>query len=106
MLDIDGIDASPELPQLPSRVQSVGSVRRGHPGRAASAAGMRIVLDLKAEVKPDVFALKPVAEYGHRLVLDLYPLVPLDPLMALLESERVKEQQRRHRTLATRCRGA
>ena len=52
---------------------------------------MRIVLDLKSEVKPDLFALTPVAEYGHRLVLDLYPQVPLDPLMALLESERAKE---------------
>jgi len=40
-------------------------------------------------VKPQVFTLKPIAEYGHRLVLDLYPLVPLDPLAALIEeSER------------------
>jgi N-acetylmuramoyl-L-alanine amidase len=38
-----------------------------------------------------VFALKPVAEYGHRLVVDLYPLTPLDPLMALLESEAKKD---------------
>ncbi|MDH4174743.1 MAG: N-acetylmuramoyl-L-alanine amidase, partial [Betaproteobacteria bacterium] len=45
----------------------------------------RVVLDLKAEVRPQVFALKPVADYGHRLVLDLYPLVPPDPLVALLE---------------------
>src|SRR6267142_1972618 len=50
---------------------------------------VRLVLDLKAEVKPQVFTLKPIAEYGHRLVLDLYPLVPLDPLAALIEeSER------------------
>jgi N-acetylmuramoyl-L-alanine amidase len=45
----------------------------------------RVVLDLKAEVRPQVFALKPIADYGHRLVLDLYPLVPPDPLVALLE---------------------
>jgi len=45
----------------------------------------RVVLDLKSEVRPQVFALKPIAEYGHRLVLDLYPLVPPDPLVALLE---------------------
>jgi N-acetylmuramoyl-L-alanine amidase len=36
-------------------------------------------------VKPQVFSLKPVGEYGHRLVLDLYPVEPIDPLMALLE---------------------
>jgi len=45
----------------------------------------RVVLDLKAEVRPQLFALKPVADYGHRLVLDLYPVVPPDPLAALLE---------------------
>jgi N-acetylmuramoyl-L-alanine amidase len=46
---------------------------------------VRLVLDLKAEVKPQLFVLKPVAEYGYRLVLDVYPAKPFDPLMALLE---------------------
>lgn len=45
---------------------------------------VRVVLDLKQEVKPQIFVLKPVGEYGHRLVLDVYPLEPFDPLMALL----------------------
>ena len=35
---------------------------------------MRLVIELKGEVKPQVFTLKPVGEYGHRLVLDLYPV--------------------------------
>jgi len=47
---------------------------------------VRLVLDLKAEVKPQLFVLKPVGNYGHRLVLDLYPVVPPDPLRALLEA--------------------
>ena len=46
---------------------------------------VRLVLDLKAEVKPQLFVLKPVAEYGYRLVLDVYPAHPVDPMMALLE---------------------
>ncbi len=46
---------------------------------------VRLVLDLKAEVKPQLFDLKPVKDYGHRLVLDVYPVHPADPLMALLE---------------------
>ena len=46
---------------------------------------VRVVLDLKAEVKPQVFTLPPIAEYGHRLVLDIYPAVPIDPLAALIE---------------------
>jgi N-acetylmuramoyl-L-alanine amidase len=45
---------------------------------------VRLVLDLKIEVKPQLFSLKPVAEYGHRLVLDIYPAIPVDPLMALV----------------------
>jgi N-acetylmuramoyl-L-alanine amidase len=46
---------------------------------------VRIVLDLKAEVKPQVFTLKPIGEYGHRLVLDIYPAVEIDPLAALIQ---------------------
>lgn len=49
---------------------------------------VRLVLDLKTEVKPQVFTLKPVGEYGHRLVIDLYPAVAPDPLAALIEADR------------------
>src|SRR5262245_40912287 len=46
---------------------------------------VRVVLDLKVEVKAQLFTLPPIAEYGHRLVLDIYPTVPVDPLATLLE---------------------
>ncbi len=46
---------------------------------------VRLVFDLKSEVKPQVFALAPVAGYAHRLALDIYPLEPPDPLMAVIE---------------------
>ena len=49
---------------------------------------VRLVLDLKSEVEPQLFDLKPVGEYGYRLVLDVYPVRPFDPLMALLEQTR------------------
>ena len=92
VLDLEGIELSSELVQLPARVQPsdpyIAGVRLGR----KSADVVRVVFDLKAEVKPDLFALKPVAEFGHRVILDLYPMVPLDPLMALLESERLKER--------------
>ena len=93
VLDIAGVEASSEILELPSRVQStdpfVQSIRVGK----RPAGGTRIVLMLKSEVKPDVFALAPVAEYGHRLVLDLFPVIPLDPLMAFLEAEAAKEKK-------------
>lgn len=34
--------------------------------------GLRIVLDLKSEIRPRTFLLKPYEQYGHRLVVDLY----------------------------------
>jgi N-acetylmuramoyl-L-alanine amidase len=88
VLDLEDVELNPELAQLPQRVLPndpyVGSIRVAvfRPGV------VRVVLDLKAEVNPQLFALSPVGEYGHRLVLDLYPLIPPDPLMALLEGDR------------------
>jgi N-acetylmuramoyl-L-alanine amidase len=48
---------------------------------------IRIVLDLKSEVRPQIFSLPPIADYGHRLVLDIHPLVAVDPLAALLAEQ-------------------
>lgn len=85
VLDIETGDLSAALAELPSKVAAddpyVKALRVAHnrPGV------IRVVLDLKAEVKPQVFTLPPIAEYGHRLVLDIYPEVPLDPLAALIE---------------------
>jgi len=53
---------------------------------------VRLVLDLKQEVNPQIFVLKPVGEYGHRLVLDLYPVEPVDPLMALLDKPEARPE--------------
>jgi N-acetylmuramoyl-L-alanine amidase len=50
------------------------------------------VIDLKQAVQPQVFSLAPVAPYQHRLVFDLYPQKPLDPLEALI-AERLKDMQ-------------
>lgn len=44
---------------------------------------VRLVVDLKAEVKPAIFTLTPAGDYKHRLVLDIYPIK--DPLMAMLD---------------------
>jgi N-acetylmuramoyl-L-alanine amidase len=44
---------------------------------------VRLVVDLKSEVKPAIFTLPPAGDYKHRLVLDIYPTK--DPLMAMLD---------------------
>ncbi len=85
VLDLDGVDCGPILNDLQNKVAAgdpyIAALRvaRNRPGVT------RVVLDLKAEVNPQVFTLKPVADYGHRLVLDLYPVVAPDPLAALIE---------------------
>jgi len=38
---------------------------------ARNSDGLRIVLDLRSNVRPKSFLLKPNREYGHRLVIDL-----------------------------------
>jgi len=91
VLDLARVDSTPELGGLPTRVQSsdpyIASIRIG----TQSGGFLRVVLELKQEVNPQVFALKPVAEFGYRLVVDLYPLTPLDPLMALIEEAQKNE---------------
>ena len=47
------------------------------------------MFDLKSEIKPQLFSLKPVAEYDYRLVLDIYPTIPVDPLMALAQRSEI-----------------
>ena len=88
VLDLEGVDLTPELAQLPLRVQAsdpyIAAIRFG----TRAPYTLRVVFDLKAETRTQLFALQPVAEFGHRVVLDLYPLTPVDPLMALLEERR------------------
>jgi N-acetylmuramoyl-L-alanine amidase len=88
VLDLEGVELNSELGQLPQRVLPTDPYIQAIRVAMYRPGVLRVVLDLKSEVNPQLFALKPVGEYGHRVVLDLYPLTPLDPLMALLEIER------------------
>ena len=87
VLDLEGVEIGPALAELQGKVVTgdpyIDKLRvgRNRPGV------VRLVIDLKAEVKPQLFTLKPVGEYGHRLVLDLYPVVAPDPLEALIEAQ-------------------
>ncbi len=83
VIDLHDVDIA-ALKDLPNKISSddpyIKSIRIGQ----FKPDVVRLVLDLKTQVKPQLFDLKPVAEYGYRLVLDVYPTVPIDPLMALL----------------------
>lgn len=87
VVDLEGIDINNELQSLASKVGGddpyIQQLRaaRNKPGT------VRLVLDLKTEIKPQIFTLNPVGEYKHRLVIDLYPASQNDPLLAFLDDQ-------------------
>ncbi|MBK8743091.1 MAG: N-acetylmuramoyl-L-alanine amidase [Betaproteobacteria bacterium] len=85
VLDLEAVDITAELQQLAEKVSAADPYIQGIRLAVNRPGVTRLVLDLKTEVKPQLFSLPPVAEYGNRLVLDLYPMQAVDPLMALLE---------------------
>lgn len=90
VVDLEDIALTPELERLSGKISAADPyIRAVRIGRFKPGV-LRLVLDLKAEVAPQVFELKPVASYGYRLVLDIYPVIPLDPLMALLNENATK----------------
>jgi len=91
-VDIEGIDLIPALRELVAKVKAddpyISGIRVGQ-----NAPGVvRLVIDLKRPMSPQVFTLAPVAAYQHRLVLDLYPAQAADPLEALI-AERLADKQ-------------
>ena len=76
---------TPALAELEGKVAANDPYIKGLRVARNRPGVVRIVLDLKAEVKPQAFTLSPIAEYGHRLVLDVHPLVAVDPLSQLIE---------------------
>ena len=91
-VDIEGIDLIPALRELVAKVKSddpnISGIRVGQ-----NAPGVvRMVIDLKQPIAPQVFTLPPVAAYQFRLVFDLYPTQIADPLEALI-AERLADKQ-------------
>lgn len=89
VVDLVGVEYNSVLQSLPEKISEADPyIKLIRAGRFKPGV-VRLVMELKAEVKPQVFTLKPVGDYAHRLVLDLYPAQPVDPLLALIEeSER------------------
>lgn len=85
VLDLETDELTPALADLSGKVQTDDPYIQGLRVARNRPGVIRVVLDLKGEVKPQVFSLKPIGDYGHRLVLDIYPTVDIDPLAALIE---------------------
>ncbi len=93
VIDVDGLELSPTLREIVGKVGSddpfIAGVRVGQ----NQPRVVRLVLDLKQAIAPQVFTLEPVAAYRHRLVFDLYPTVRPDPLLALVREKEVADQR-------------
>ena len=91
VVDLEGVDLGDELKSVVTKVREddpyIKQVRvaRNRPNV------VRVVFDLKTAVKPQVFPLAPAGVYKHRLVLDIYPEKPRDPLLALVKPDPIGE---------------
>ena len=85
VVDIEGLELNPTLKSLVAKIQSndpyIKQVRVGQNRPNV----VRLVFDLKEEVTPQVFTLAPAGNYKHRLIFDLYPVKPVDPIAAMIE---------------------
>lgn len=73
VIDLDGMETGAALDSLAGQLTAddpyISAIRVG----MHRPSVMRLVLDLKSAIKPSVFQLQPLEQYGHRLVVDLYP---------------------------------
>jgi N-acetylmuramoyl-L-alanine amidase len=87
VVDIEDMELTSKLKEV------VGKVQPDDPYIALVRVGqnrprvVRLVIELKEDIRPQVFSLTPAGPYQHRLVLDLYPVDPPDPLLALLREQ-------------------
>ncbi|ORU89584.1 MAG: N-acetylmuramoyl-L-alanine amidase [Cycloclasticus sp. symbiont of Poecilosclerida sp. M] len=69
VIDIEDSGFKADIPAFSSNHALIDRVRHGKRNKG----GLRVVLDLKQTIKPKSFLLKPNSQYGHRLVVDLFP---------------------------------
>jgi N-acetylmuramoyl-L-alanine amidase len=88
VVDIEGVEFNSVLDSLARKITTDDPyIKLLRAGRYKPGV-VRLVIELKTKVAPQVFELKPAGEYGHRLVLDVYPQTPVDPLMSLVEGRK------------------
>ncbi|HIU36832.1 MAG TPA: N-acetylmuramoyl-L-alanine amidase [Candidatus Aphodousia faecigallinarum] len=92
VVDIEGLTLTAKLQKMISDVSPndpyIQSVRIGQ----FSPSVVRLVMDLKNEVRPEVFSLKPVANYKYRLIFDIYPVQSDDPIAGVIAGLNNKKQ--------------
>jgi len=73
VIDIENFRTSLPLRQLSGKVKASDPFIAGIRVAQFNSQTLRIVVDLKQAIRADIFSLKPIANFQHRLVVDLYP---------------------------------
>ena len=82
VLDLDGVELNQNLKALAGQISPNDPYIKQIRVANFKPGTVRMVIDLKAGIKPNIFMLQPAGGYNHRLVLDVYPLQ--DPLSGVL----------------------
>ena len=89
VIDIDNLNLNPILKTISTKVLSRDPFIKSIRALQLDPKTVRLMIELKQGIDPNTFTLPPIAEFKHRLVVDLYPSKPAitddDPLLALLE---------------------
>lgn len=84
VVDIDTMSLNPIFQNIAKQAQSNDPFIKNIRVAQNTPTKVRLVIELKQKTKPSIFTLKPIAEFNHRFVIDLYP--EADPLMAFIEN--------------------
>jgi len=89
VIDLHDIELNDDLKNLSTKILSsdpnIKQIRVAKFNNQVS----RVVIELRAESKINIFSLKPAGSYKHRLVIDVYPRV--DELMAFVQDKEKKD---------------
>jgi N-acetylmuramoyl-L-alanine amidase len=89
VIDLHDIELNEDLKNLSTKILSsdpnIKQIRVAKFNNQVS----RVVIELRAESKINIFSLKPAGTYKHRLVIDIYPRV--DELMAFVQDKEKKD---------------
>lgn len=93
VLDIEDVELTSVLKTLSDKILSSDPYIKQVRVANYKPGVVRVAVDLKGEVKSNLFALAPAGDYKNRLVLDIYPLQ--DELMAMLDKKNSAASQQK-----------
>ena len=89
VIDLHDIELNDDLKNLSTKILSSDpNIKQIRVAKFNSQVS-RVVIELRAESKINIFSLKPAGSYKHRLVIDVYPRV--DELMVLVQDKEKKD---------------